>query len=57
MKKATTKFQLKRDGEQFGMVYDLHREAKEAAERLVECGWIKEYEVIPIKSVWLNVGR
>jgi hypothetical protein len=53
--KRTTKFQLVRDGELVNTVYDLAREARDIGEQLIVCGWIKTYQVIPIKAVWLKV--
>lgn len=52
--KATVKFQLERDGELYNQVFDLAREAKEYAESLVSCGYIKDYKVIPVKAVWIK---
>lgn len=55
MKKPTIKYQLKRDGHQFGMIYDKLKEAKTAGDELVNMRWISKYEIIPIKAVWLKI--
>lgn len=52
--KATVKFQLERDGEHYNQVFDRAYEARDYAEKLVSCGFIQTYKVIPVKAVWLK---
>jgi len=54
MKKATVKYQLERDGELYPTLYDRFHEAMKFGEMLVQCGWIKSYEIRPKKAVWIK---
>ena len=53
--KETTKYQLERDGELFGKVYDKKYEAEAEGLQLVACNWIASFIVVPVKAVWLKV--
>jgi hypothetical protein len=50
-----TKYQLKRDGILYEKVYNRKWEAKLAGDILLDAGWIKEYEIVPIIANWLVV--
>ena len=54
MKKATVKYQLIRDGELYSTVYDRKMDAWQAGQGLVASGWIKGYQIIPNKAIWLK---
>jgi len=54
MKKSTVKYQLIRDGELYNTVYNHSFEAAEAGQLLIECGWIKSYDIKPIQVIWLK---
>ena len=54
MKKATVKYQLIRDGELYGTVYDRKMDAWQAGQGLIAAGWIKEFKIIPNKAIWIR---
>ena len=53
--KATTKYQLIRDGDRYDTVYDHKYEAENIGGELVSCGFIHAFIVVPVKAVWLKV--
>ncbi len=54
MKKATMKYQLVRDSELYTTLYDRVLDAIKTGIELKECGWIKEFSVVPIKAIWIK---
>jgi hypothetical protein len=53
--KKTVKYQIERDGETIGGVFDRKYDAENTGKILINCGFIKEYRVVPIKASWLTV--
>jgi len=52
--KASLKYQITRDGEVFNRVYNTFSEAADAGRELLNIGWIKSFEVRPVRAVWLR---
>jgi hypothetical protein len=54
--KPTVRFQVRKNDEQkaTGTVFNTSWEAKEYGDRLVECGWLQSFQVIPVKAIWLR---
>jgi len=52
--KKRVKYQLKRDGELYGIVYNHRYEAVTDGDLLVNCKMITKYEVVPVTAVWLH---